>query len=235
MTPSEPPPFRDLLGEALFPDAAPVPLPRATLARIIETYDVTFRRAGATPSSVLWRSRASQRQRFRRLLKVLGRDRWRSGLVVNDFGCGYGALFDLLRRSWALRGGLYQGYDLCPRMVRAARQRVADPRAVFIEAAVPTLDADYTLCSGTFGLKLDTPEDAWRTYVQDTLRVVAARSRRGFAFNLLHARTPAEDRKDDLYYAEPEDYLAFCRAAFGRDVVLDDGYTPVDFTLRIRL
>lgn len=228
------PSFAEHLGDALYPGDAPLPLPRTTLSRIIETYDYTLRHLGAKPRSVLWRNGASQRLRFRKLLGILGRDRWRRGLVINDFGCGYGALFDHIRRSWFLRGGRYQGYDLCPRMIRAARERIGDPRATFIEATEVTLDADYTLCSGTFGLKLDTPDDDWRRYVQASLVSAAGRSRRGLAFNLLHAQTPADRRKDDLYYADPEDYVAFCRAALGGRVTLLDRYTPVDFTIWIR-
>jgi SAM-dependent methyltransferase len=235
-SPPSPPPavFAEALGEVLFPESAGLPsLPRATLARIVETYDTTLRRAGARPPGVLWYGRSSQRLRFRKLLGVLGDDRWRRRLVINDFGCGYGALFDLIRRRWFLRGGTYQGFDLCPRMVRQARLRVDDPRATFIEAAVPTLDADYTLCSGTFGLCLDTAEDDWRRYVQETLRVVADRSRRGFAFNLLDRRGGRP--KADLYRADPDDYIDFCRRSFGPGVRLVDGYMDGDFTIWVRL
>lgn len=233
-TPPEGPFFADDVGEALFPDGSPLPLSRTTLARIIDTYDYTLRRLGAHPKSVLWRSGASQRLRFTKLLGILGRDRWRRGLVINDFGCGYGALFDHIRRSWFLRGGAYYGYDLCPRMIRSARQRIGDRRAVFLEAVEPTREADYTFCSGTFGLKLDTPDEAWRLYVQDALRRAAARSRKGLAFNLLSVTTPAGDRQADLYYAEAADYVAFCRQTFKGEVTLLDRYTDVDFTIWIR-
>lgn len=232
-TPS-PPSFVDDLAEALFPAGSPLPLSRRTVARIVDTYDYTLRRLGPHPKSVLWRSGASQRLRFAKLLGILGRDRWRRGQVINDFGCGYGALFPHIRRRWFLRGGAYYGYDLCPRMIRAARQRIRDPRATFIEATEPTREADYTLCSGTFGLKLDTPEADWRLYVQDSLRRAAARSRKGLAFNLLSATTPAAERQADLYYAEAADYLDFCRVTFAGEVTLLDRYTEVDFTIWVR-
>jgi SAM-dependent methyltransferase len=227
----------DLLGEALFPGTHL--LPPATLAQIAETYDYTLRARGPTPKSVLWRSRLSQWWRFRLLLGILdSNERKDSGLVINDLGCGYGALYRSIRRKRYMRGGAYYGYDLCPAMVRTARliapkQRGTQPSATFVDADRVSYEADYSFCCGTFGLRMDTPPDVWRSYVQETLRHLAQYSRRGLAFNLLNSRDP--DQRDTLYYADPEDYIAFCKTELSPHVTMHEGpFKALDFTLHVR-
>lgn len=237
---SPPDNFSDELGHILFPDDS-FPgrrlLSRDILTRIAGTYDWTLARRGPTPKSVLWRNGGSQRMRFRQLLKVLEDDRRHTGLSINDLGCGYGALFGYARWRPFLWGGRYTGYDLCPRMIRAAEVRWPSPRARFIHAAEATVEADYSLASGTFGLCLDVPEDDWRRYAQDCLKSLAGKSRRGMAFNLLNARAldaRPEDRRDTLYYADPDDWMEFCLRTFGKRVRLLNAYTPSDFTVLVR-
>lgn len=236
-TQDDPPPmvpapsFAAELGRALFPGERA--LGPDTLARIAATYDDTLRRAGPVPHSVLWHDRPSQMVRFRKLLKVLGEDAGDSGLVINDLGCGYGALFAVVRRKRFLRGGRYFGYDLSPDMVAAAaRLHRRDPRATFLHASEATEEADFSFASGTYGLRLEVAPDAWECWVHDSLRRLAARSRRGMAFNLLDARGP--DARDTLYYADPARILAFVRDGLGARARIIDTYTPYDFTILCR-
>jgi len=223
--------FAAELGHVLYPDERPVV--RETLARLSGTYTETFRRAGVRPEAVLWQNRSSQALRFRKLMKVLGDDARQPGLTINDLGCGYGALFDHIRRKRFLKGGRYVGYDLSPELVAAARTRHRrDSRASFVCAAEATEEADYSFASGTFGLMLNESYPAWEAYVRDCLRRLAAKSRRGMAFNLLDRRGP--DGRDTLYYAEPAEYLAFCRDELGARATVLDTYTPYDFTILCR-
>ncbi|MGC2854942.1 class I SAM-dependent methyltransferase [Novispirillum sp. DQ9] len=225
------PSFAAELGRVLFPGETA--LDPATLAHIAATYDETLRRAGPTPNSVLWHDRPSQVVRFRKLLKVLGPDARTRGLVINDLGCGYGALFAYLRRKRVLRGGRYFGYDLSPDMVAAAaRLHRRDPRATFVHASEATEEADFSFASGTYGLMLDANRPAWEAWVRDSLRRLAAKSRRGLAFNMLDARGP--DDRHSLYYADPAATLAFCREELGARARIIDTYTPYDFTILCR-
>lgn len=232
MSDEPPPDFADDLGRALFPEDGAAPLPPGMLARIADSYDFTLRRLGTTPRAVLWRSRWSQRARYRTLLRVVEPDRRCPGLVIADLGCGYGALWEMIRRKRYMVGGRYLGYDMSARMLAAARDRIVDPRAEFIQATAPTEPADYTLASGTFGLRLDTPEDAWAEWVRDRLRRVAETSRRGFAFNLLDAR--GKDRRDTLFYGDPAEWAAFCRSAFGGSVEVVEDRWRADFAVLVR-
>lgn len=207
-------------------------LPPDLLARIAATYDETLDYCGPSPQSVLWRSTGSQRSRFRILMKVMGRDRWRRGMVINDLGCGYGAFFDYLAGKRCLGGGRYIGYDLCPAMIDAAKTAFGDPRATFHHAAEVLDEADYSFASGTFGLCLDAKPDAWAAIVRDTLRQLAAKSRRGLAFNLLDKDGPL--CKPDLYYSDPDEWLAFARAELGTSARLIRGRPEGDFAILVR-
>lgn len=231
-SPSPPSPsFAAELGRVLFPEETG--LGADTLARIAVSYDEALRQAGPTPNSVLWQDRPSQVVRFRNLIKVLGADARDSSLEINDLGCGYGALFAYLRRKRFLRKGRYFGYDLSADMVAAAaRLHRRDARASFIHASAATREADFSFASGTYGLRLDVPPEVWETWVYDSLRRLAAKSRRGMAFNMLDARGP--DCRDTLYYADPARMLAFVRDGLGAKARVIDTYTPFDFTILCR-
>lgn len=231
ITPPETPSFAAELGRVLFPGETA--LDPDALARIAATYNETLRRAGTTPNSVLWHDRPSQLVRFRKLLKVLGRDARETGLEINDLGCGYGALFAHIRRKRFLKDGAYFGYDLSPAMVAsAATLHRRDRRATFTHASEATREADFSFASGTYGLRLEVEPAVWEAWVQDSLRRLAGKSRRGMAFNLLDARGP--DCRDTLYYAEPARVLEFCRDALGARARIIDNYTPYDFTILCR-
>lgn len=224
------PRFEEELGRALYPqDTA---FPHAILARVAGTYDETLKLSGPTPHSVLWHTRRSQRSRFRVLLDVLGQDARRPGLVINDLGCGYGAFFDYIRRKAFLRQGRYYGYDVSPAMVAEAARRITDPRATFCAAPEATQEADYSFASGTFGLRMETPVDEWRGYVQESLRRLAAKSRRGLAFNLLDGRR--WHAPGTLYFDDPWRYMRFCHRELGGTATLLDSYLPHDFTILVR-
>lgn len=224
------PVFAETLGRTLFPEGGP--LPPELAARIADTYSETLALSGPTPKSVLWRSAASQQHRMTILLRVLGWDRWRTGLSINDLGCGYGALYDRIKNKRFLRGGAYYGYDLAPAMIESASRRVTDPRASFRLASEPTEDADYSFASGTFGLRLDTPVAEWEALIRETLRRLSARSRRGLAFNILDSGQPAH--KKTLYYGDPETWLAFARAELGGKARLVMDPAAWDFAILIK-
>ncbi|SOD92097.1 class I SAM-dependent methyltransferase [Caenispirillum bisanense] len=232
-------PFAAEVGKVVFPD---VPAERRALdLRIAATYDWTFGLHGASPRAVLWSNRRGQTLRFRQLERLFGPELRRGGLFrapsgaarIADFGCGYGALFGWLRRRrWLGLEARYDGYDLSPKMIDAGRARFPDPRAAFHLAGTVTADADYVFASGTFGLKLDVPGDAWGEHCRALLRALWGRAERGLGFNMLNRRG-RRGRPDDgsLFYAEPADWAAFARDALGAEVLLLDRYTPHDFTV----
>lgn len=233
--------FAETLGDILYPNRLPEAeggLDGTLLTRIAGSYDFTLDRAGASPAAVLWSSRRAQTLRFSRLLRGLGRDRlgpFGGGDPVSlaDMGCGYGALFGWLRWRPCLWRGTYTGYDISPRMIATAQQRYdRDCRARFVLSAEPQDEADYYLASGLFGLRLDVDGDRWERWCRSMLAAMAARSRRGMAFNMLDAR--GRDCRPTLYYADPAPYVAFCREELGGEVILIEDRHRIDFTVLVR-
>lgn len=200
------------------------------LVPVAERYRRRIARYGAGPRGVFWRNAERQRRRFEVLAAIL--DDKERGVTVNDLGCGYGALFDFLADLPALRGGRYFGYDICPAMLRAARRRSRDPRAVFIDGPRPTRDADYGFAAGTYNLKHHAADATWNAYVKTSLAELWARTRKGLAFNMLSI--DSELRQKDLYYGDPGDFLEFCTRALSPDATLLDNLPLTDWTILVR-
>lgn len=200
------------------------------LVPVAEQFRRRIKRYGAGPRGVCWRSAERQQLRFRVLAAIL--DGERGNISVGDLGCGYGALFDFLDGLRVPRVERYVGYDICAEMLRAARRRIDDPRAAFIESSRPTADADYGFAAGTYNLKHDADDTTWNAYVKTSLAELWARSRRGLAFNMLSI--DSELRQKNLYYGDPSDFMEFCARALSPRVTLLDNHPLADWTILVR-
>lgn len=201
------------------------------LAGVARTYADSLAEHGIRSRAVGWKDEASQQLRFEKLLTVV--EPGTSALSVNDLGCGYGAMFDFLAERLGDRLERYVGYEISSEMLEAARVRLADGRATFLDAARPTEAADYSFVSGTFNVKLDATDEEWEGYVVDTLREVAAASRRGFAFNLL--TTYVDWREEHLFYADPGRFFDLCKREFSPRVALYHDYPLYEWTIVVRV
>lgn len=186
---------------------------------------------GPTARGVDWNSPESQRLRFEQLLKVC--DRGAAPFTINDYGCGYGALADYLREQGLDFG--YRGFDVSAPMVAKARELHAGARGVEFFADESLLGAaDYTVASGIFNVKLETPADEWERYVLHTLGRISGLSRRGFAFNVLTRYSDADRMRPDLYYADPLSLFDHCKSNYSRLVALLHDYPLYEFTILVR-
>ncbi len=73
------------------------------------------------------------------------------------------------------------------------------------------MDADYSVASGIFNVKLEFGEGEWATYVAETIAQLARASRKGFAFNMLTSHSDEDRKRPDLYYADPCETFEACR------------------------
>ena len=200
-----------------------------TLAGVEALYTANLAEHGTHSASVGWPDRDAQRLRFEKLAYLLEADAHDGPVTVNDWGCGYGAMFHFLDQRLGQRLSRYHGYDISADMLQAAHEHIGDARAELTRSPSVTRDADYTFISGTFNVRFEASDRAWGEYTRDVLREIARRSRRGFAFNLL--TTYVDWRKDELFYADPAEYFRFCRAELCRRVTLLHDYPLFEWTI----
>ena len=149
-------------------------------SRVAEYYAGKLRDFGATPQGVDWKSAESQALRFDQLSQLFD---LRRPFSVNDYGCGYGALAEYLLARGAQVD--YRGFDRAFTMVAEARKRLDGRLATqFFTEAAALPPADYTVASGIFNVKLNTPEPEWTEYMLQTLSHMNDTGERGIAFNL---------------------------------------------------
>jgi SAM-dependent methyltransferase len=200
------------------------------LSEIAGYYSGKLAEHGTTAKGVDWNSEASQLLRFDQLKKVIGLT---DGFSVNDFGCGYGALFDYLRRDY--KNFFYTGFDLSAAMVAAATQRnTGAANARFFLASEPSEMADYGVASGIFHVRLTRNDSEWRDYFEATLDVMDRTSRRGFSFNCLTQYSDIDKMRSDLYYADPCSVFDRCKRLYSRHVALLHDYRLYEFTMLVR-
>lgn len=199
-------------------------------SRVQQYYDEKIQTHGPTAKGVDWNSPESQQMRFSQLLKVVDRG---ASFTINDFGCGYGALADYLQHE-----GLsfrYRGFDISPDMIAGAEKlHPVSEQIAFVNEESELSAADYTVASGIFNVKLDTPAVEWEKYILETLGTINALSMKGFAFNVLTKYSDREFMRSDLYYADPLFLFDYCKSRFSRFVALLHDYPLYEFTILVR-
>jgi SAM-dependent methyltransferase len=184
---------------------------------------------GPTPAGVDWNSRESQQLRFEQLLKVAHGAKY----SLNDLGCGYGALY-----AHIAGGGTtvdYRGFDVSSEMIEQARNLHGNlPNARFSVGKAPDRRADYTVASGIFNVKLETPNRNWLDHVLSTLGTIDRASRLGFAFNCLTKYSDRDRMRRTLYYADPCKLFDYCKRRFSSNVALLHDYGLYEFTVLVR-
>jgi SAM-dependent methyltransferase len=193
-------------------------------------YTQRFVQHGPTARGVDWNSAESQALRFEQLMRV---HEGSEPFAINDYGCGYGALLSFLaERGYAFS---YQGFDLSEPMIDYAQANTTDRRATFFADEALLVEADYTVASGLFNVKLEADTTTWAAYVFDTLQRFSRLSRRGFAFNMLTSYSEHEKMRDDLFYADPREYFDICKREFSPNVALLHDYRLWEWTILVRL
>lgn len=200
------------------------------LGDVARYYTSKLEEHGTTARGVDWNGEASQTLRFDQLLRIVdvaGR------FSINDLGCGYGALLDYLdARGFEVD---YTGIDVSNEMVRAGARRFAGRAgANFVCAADLNGEADYSVASGIFNVRLEWSDTEWEIYIQATLDALNAASRRGFSFNCLTSYSDAPKMRDELYYVDPCALFDLCKRRYSKNVALLHDYGLYEFTILVR-
>lgn len=198
--------------------------------RVSQYYSEKFREHGPKPLGVDWNSIDSQELRFTQLLQVCS---LKNKFSIIDYGCGYGAMMDyMIKIGYSFK---YYGLDFSDDMINAARGIHAHhPFAVFVtnESLLPR--ADYTVASGIFNVRLETPPSEWHEYVLTTISKMAELSIKGFSFNVLTRYSDRELMRQDLFYGDPCFLFDYCKREFSKNVALLHDYGLYEFTVIVR-
>jgi hypothetical protein len=195
-------------------------------------YDDKLAQFGPTPGGVDWNSEASQRLRFDQLFRAVG-PTWPASISsINDYGCGYGALWSYLEsRAFTVE---YCGYDASAKMIDAAERLHGGAGPRFTSDRRALEPADLTVASGIFNVKLQAQDEAWWQYVIDTIVDLVAVSRRAVAFNMLTLYSDPERRRSDLFYADPLRLFDHCKKLTPFVALVHD-YPLYEFTIALFL
>lgn len=186
----------------------------------------TLREHGVCAAGAGWADAASQQLRFAVLVDTL-RLSPDDAVSVNDLGCGFGSFYEyLIRRGISVTQ--YNGYDISLDMLAAANANVAADNARFWLSADVTRTADFSFLSGPLNLKV-ADDASWKGYARSVIRSLARHSRRGFAFNMMS--TKVTYRVDELYYADPAEWLHWCRREISPHLRLVEDYPLYEWTI----
>ena len=203
-----------------------------TLKRLSECFTGKLSEFGQTPQGVDYSGPDAQHRRFEQLVKIIQPAR---PFTVIDYGCGYGAMFDFLRRQHTAFE--YWGLDMIEQMVTAAIESHKDaPNAHFTTQEQELPIAEYLVAGSIFNIKLEASYEDWQGLIVATLRQMNALCSKGFAFNMLTKYSDAERmaQRPDLFYADPLFFFDLCKRDFSRNVALLHDYELYDFTILVR-
>jgi SAM-dependent methyltransferase len=204
---------------------------RELLVNVAKLYSDNVKAFGATARSAGWKDEASQRLRFQKLLEVIEGGKG-AELTINDLGCGYGAFYRYLRTRASLRVVNYYGYDISEEMLTLARKSIRSKTAIFTNSEQILYEADYSVASGIFNVKLNIEDSSWENYIRETLFNMNEKSIKGFAFNAL--TTYVDYKESYLYYVDPLFLFDFCKKNFSKKVSLLHDYGLYEWTIIVR-
>jgi SAM-dependent methyltransferase len=200
--------------------------------KVNQYYTTKIIENGPSSNGVDWSSIESHHLRFDQLTKVFLLDKHFS---ILDFGCGYGALVDYLRKN-NFQNFKYFGYDISPEMVKVAKQKFSNDNYVFATELnqFQNWEFDYCIANGIFNVRLDISDSNWKEYILNTLNDINRLSKKGFAFNILTKYSDVEYMKDYLYYADPLFLFDYCKTNFSKYISLIHDYPLYEFSIIVK-
>ncbi|MBL4747767.1 MAG: class I SAM-dependent methyltransferase [Magnetovibrio sp.] len=194
-------------------------------------YDYRINECGPVANGVFWSSQDLQVLRYEVLLKAIFPEDLKGPISINDLGCGYGALFDLIAKDPMMKSGRYIGYDISEKMIRTAKTQHHDFRTRFITSPVATEVADYSFVSGTYNMYMGTDAVMWRQYIKTSLNALWSKTTKAMAFNLLSEKSTKNF--PDLFYANAQEFTEYALTLSPKIELIDD-YDDNEFTLIVK-
>ena len=201
------------------------------LNNVRDYFETTLKKHGATPRGVDWNTEETREARFEQLMKIV-----KPGEIFSilDYGCGYGALIDYLKKKRISFSHFY-GFDIAESMITAAKDLYRNAPEITFSTRLDDLPvADYATACGVFNMKQDANFDSWTDFVIQSLIEMDSHSKYGFSVNFLTKYSDLERMRSDLYYADPGFLFDYCKKNFSKNVALLHDYGLYDFTILIR-
>lgn len=178
-----------------------------TYLALKDYYEGCLSAHGATHHGVDWPSMDDLTTRFE--VMTQGMD-WTgdAALDILDVGCGPGLYLDYLQQRHGADTYRYQGVDISPEMVAAARQRHPDHAfhaADLIQTPPPANSVDFAIFNGVFTVRNAVSIDEMTAFTRDLLSSVFPACRQGIAVNFM---APHADWYDERLF-----YFSFDAAA----------------------
>lgn len=190
--------------------------------KIIAFYDEHINTFGSGPRAVGWSDVQSQEVRFSALC---GLGDFNNASVL-DVGCGLGDFYQYLNDRY--KGVHYTGIDINPRYIENAKKLYAGAHfevADFGEYVGGPFD--YVCASGLFSVKIPNYKEVYGKQIEKMFAI----ARKGIAFTMLDEKHHANDESYAAYSVE--EVRARC-LLLTKNVVIDQGYLPHDFTVIVK-
>ena len=138
-----------------------------------------------------------------------------------DVGCGYGALAEVVDDSQL--NITYSGIEIVSEMVDAANKK--HPNLKFICGDIIEEDItnfDYIVCNGILTQKLTATTLEMNHFANKLIKKMFKHCKIGIAFNIMS--THVNFQKDNLYYRNPAELMAWCMSELTPHVKFDCSY-----------
>ena len=191
-------------------------------------YSNKLKKYGTTPRGVDWNGERAQLIRFNQLSKVIKLN----NSSLNDIGCGYGKYSEYIANHF--KSIKYTGYDISKKMIDAATKLYPHNKFIHISNLEEITDADYSIASGIFNVKLQYSNSEWLSYILVSLSQLNIKSKKGFSFNILTKHANKAYMKNYLYYADPLFLFDYCVQNFSKNVTIKKNYNLYEFTILIK-
>jgi SAM-dependent methyltransferase len=193
-------------------------------------YSTKIKTHGPTPKGVDWNGEKSQYIRFQQLSKIILENKF----SINDIGCGYGEYLQFLKENF--NNFQYKGYDLSKEMINNAQKIYAGSQSdfIYLDNLENIIEADYSIASGIFNVRMHFDDSDWLNYILDTLNKINNKSKKGFSFNILTKYSDKEFLNKKLFYADPLFLFDYCKKNFASNVALLHDYQLYEFTILVR-
>lgn len=195
-------------------------------------YERRFKEAGATPQGVDWPDGRDLEARFATLLGVLKAvPQAAQPPLLLDLGCGPGLLLDYLSAKGRLNDVRYQGIDISPAMIAAARDRwpgVSFEARDIIAVPLEPLSVDVVVINGVLTERQSIPIERMVS-IAEALVVAAFRAARcGVAFNVMSKHVDWE--RQDLFYRSFDEVASFLKRDVTRHIAFRADYGLYEFS-----